>query len=236
MLNPHYMHTRLKKKKKKEGKANAKAGSEALIKRCFWRSQTVIRWHSSGVVYQVQMHRLNAGGGKGEKGGERVDEDGEERQAMLRWNGKQEACATMLYVPGGGQKRKKSRRNDATCWQTEFMLRWQERRSAAWCHLSAETRQRTARQTVPHHQNHLFSWGNYIRQTKFVLGCNAVWSFTSFVVVSVSNDAEVLTLDLWAFTFTTVHKGPWTQSLGPKTPLGHSQTLPITASFACFDP
>lgn len=33
----------LKKEKKKEGKAKAKAGSEALIKRCFWRSQTVIR-------------------------------------------------------------------------------------------------------------------------------------------------------------------------------------------------
>lgn len=53
------------------------------------------------------MHRLNAGRGIGEKGGGRVDEDGEERKAMLHLNGKQEACATMLYVPGEKKKQEK---------------------------------------------------------------------------------------------------------------------------------
>lgn len=156
---------------------------------------------------------------------------------MLRWNGKQEACATMLYVPGEEKKKpnKKSQRNDATCWWTEFLLRWQERRSAVWSHLSSETRQRTARQSVPQHQKPPIQLIKLYMADQ-VCAWLQYWSFTPFVVASVSNYAEVLTLDMWAFTFTSVHNGCWTQSLGPKTPLGHRQTLPIAASYACFDP
>lgn len=221
-LNLHDVHTQIK-----TGESTSEGWTKALIKRCFWRSQTVIRWHSSGIVYQVQMHRLNAGRGKGAKEGGRVDEGEEERQAMLpccMCRESKRARKMMLHAD--------SRSSCST-----------DKNGGAQCGATRLLRQRTARHTAlqhHHHHHHLFRWSHQLWQTKFVRGCLEFHLLFCGIGLKLAG----FNIRYGSFRF-YLHNNSWAQSLWRKRSHGRRDKVQIgpiiTAKLyqsppACFDP